>query len=455
MLKDWTSVTVKGKMKFRMLSLMMALALVLSIFPSGAMAEPAPESDYLKSLSLATNTGNIPENKVKVLIDWEVTPTSSTYLAIPAEEVVAVPEVGTQYSEIAEVFSLKLLQGMFVPAAPGETISVVEVDVDGEVIGYTTLLVKPENIGTVEALVDRGYRIFGLIKDQHYTIYKGNLFEGSYYHLTYSNLVSSDESVVKGVLSFDYITLQSINTGTAILSVDVTDNRTGEKITKTIPILVAEEYAPDFYENSEMRFFESEIEFHFQHNEDWLSQIYSIEVNNVEIPLDSYTIKESTDNNWSKMVFNAGVLKAEHNDVLIKANGYTNAHSEIWLHEAKQSYYTKEPLIDKKNGGLSASVQILRNNENNSYSSVATAVFQLMNGNIPVETVSFTTNELSYYHSFRAHFNLADATTNPNYSVKAFIITGDNLDDNNLGFNLVTTIDAERFDELFAEWNED
>ena len=291
-----------------------------------------------------------------------------------------------------------------------------------------------------------------------------------YYHsqdmLTISNVVSSDPSVVDANLithpynsSINNSKLQGIASGTANISFEVEDTVTHEIKSRTIVVNVAKQ-APylDIYEA--YPFVGSEFRLGVDPNSDWTNNIIEITNNGEKLSTDSYTITPGVvDEKDGEIVINAGVLSEGQNQITVKANGYADAISYIYIGRSEQTFYMNEPVIETSNNILNASVQVVKSVDGVNYYNQKTAVFQLMDGNVPIETLTSeeqlsVSSFMNYAQTFSVEFDLTGLATgsNHNYSVRAFIISGDNTDENNLGYHLATEVNAEDFEAHYQEW---
>lgn len=369
------------------------------------------------------------------------------------------PGTSATLASLKSIYTINISDNPFVPASVGQIISVVEVNSEDKIVGFGTFTVESETeIGTNKPPVAKMSEI-SISTGQDTWQY--DLFsdpEGK--QIILSNIVNSNTDVLttNSYNNSDYLYIHGVASGTATLSFEVRDE-TGDKIEHTLDVIVGQPapYLYFFYED--MPFINVPFSLIFEPNAEWFNAITSVEVNNVVIEPVNYKYTEEKE--FSKygetgivgeILFDPSVLKEGENRIVIKAKGYAFATDTIYLHKSEESFYTSPLTINKMNGGITASFKSLNNDENEGYSEQATAIFQLMNGDVPVSTVSFTTDELESYQSFQAQFSLLDATTNKNYSVRAFLITGDNADNSVLGHNLSTEVSKEEFDILYQEW---
>ncbi|CAH1201701.1 hypothetical protein PAECIP111893_01700 [Paenibacillus plantiphilus] len=373
-------------------------------------------------------------------------------------------DVGTQAITLLNIYNINLSGNPFVPAAVGQTISVIEVNGAGVVVGFGTFTVSSnEQIGTNKPPVLL-YNKTSVVINEFVDKYSGSLLQDpERYSMTYSNVVSSNSSIVQVSMPYywnqEYMRLSGAQLGTATVSFEAADN-TGDKIKYTVEVTVATSRAP-YLDDSEIPFTNTEIGIGFEPNADWASHINEIEVNGQVVQSENYTITNEKEYSGEgntyvrgEILFHTGVLLEGKNRILVKAEGYTFAEVEQDIYKPEDSYYIAT-IVDKTNGGITATTKLLVNTDTadmyDVYDEQGTAVFQLMNGDVPVSTVSYTINDLDYYATFRAYFNVAGASANDNYSVRAFLITGESPD--NMGYNLATEITPDEYDVLCQQFD--
>ncbi|MFX3631733.1 MAG: hemoblobin-interacting domain-containing protein [Candidatus Pristimantibacillus sp.] len=374
---------------------------------------------------------------------------------------------GTLASELGQ-YSINLSKNPFVPAAVGQIISVIEVNAGGVVVGFDTFEVLNDGvIGTNKPPVAR-YDDTGALINQDSLLNIYSLFtdpEGQ--SMGYSNIKSLNTSVVTATIypySSDYMVLRGIQTGTALVSFDVTDS-TGDKISHTVEVTAGAQ-VPYFNRNETSPFTDSSVGIFFQPNSDWVSKITSIEVDGEVIQPENYTITNDKaiatireDYVTGEILFHEGVLLEGKHRIAVRAEGYTLAIMEQDVYHSEDSYYMTT-IVDKTAGSITATAKVVLNLETydlyNIYDEQATAYFQLMNGDVPVSTVSYTIEDLDDFVTFKANFNLADTATNNNYTVRSFLVAGENStndsDVTSMGYNLATIVTKEEFDVLFEEY---
>lgn len=373
---------------------------------------------------------------------------------------------GTTFASVQSTYSYNINDNPFVPAAVGQTISVVEVNGSGIVVGFGTFVVSSEDqIGLNKPPVALTNKTSVLI-NQGSLQYIEQFFrdpEGD--SMVYGTVTSSNTAILQASrypYGSYYLQLNGSQVGTAVVTVEVID-ATGDKIKHSIEVTVATYNAP-YLNSQEIPFTNAPIGFDFNSNADWVSKITAIEVNGELVQPENYTITNEKEvirygqpQIRGEILFHSGVLLEGENRILVQADGYTFAEIEQGVYKPEDSYYLAT-LVDKTNGGITATAKMLLNIETakkyDVYDYQGTAVFQLMNGDVPVSTVSYSFYNLDDYATFRAHFNVADAATNDNYSVRAFLISGESLDSDSMGYNIATEVTSDEYDVLCREYDE-
>jgi hypothetical protein len=148
-----------------------------------------------------------------------------------------------------------------------------------------------------------------------------------------------------------------------------------------------------------------------------------------------------------KLTINKGVFQeGMYYYVYIDAEGYSSKEIDGSAFTSSHLFYKTAPVISTQ-GGILATVNILRNNNiyiNSSYGSTQTVVFELFNGDTPVSIIASESNV--YTGNYSAQFNVPDAVTNHNYSVRAFVVNKFTNDYTNVGVNLTTEVTQDEFD---------
>lgn len=189
-----------------------------------------------------------------------------------------------------------------------------------------------------------------------------------------------------------------------------------------------------------------------EHNEAWQNHIRNILV----FDLSRETIRTLKNTEYvlakGKLVIQPGVFQTGGMYTLrIEAEGYSTREVYGVGYKSSDLFYMTAPSITTTEG-VKASVEVL--NMNSYYSMLfqlmgypvpkQSVVFELMNGSTPVSIVAGTFNVSTGTYS--AVFNVADAANNPNYSVKAFIVSDWNNDAASAGVNLATQVTQEVYD---------
>jgi hypothetical protein len=186
-------------------------------------------------------------------------------------------------------------------------------------------------------------------------------------------------------------------------------------------------------------------EFLFEDNDIWRSKVkdiilYSNEVNaNRRLNSSEYTLTAG------KLTINQGVFKKDgYYYISILADGYSGKEVDGRAVASSEIYYMSAPKITTV-GGITATLDVLKNYSNN-HTGTQTVVFELMNGTTPV---SIVTADLKVdTGTYSANFNVTDAATNHNYTVRAFIVNKYDTDFTSVGTNLATQVTQAELDIL-------
>lgn len=153
---------------------------------------------------------------------------------------------------------------------------------------------------------------------------------------------------------------------------------------------------------------------------------------------DQYTISAG------KLTILPGVLEQEVNyRVIVYADGFNNRYTDNMKAIRSQDSYYITPVKMEIANGITAKVRIM-DNQSKGHLHV---IFQLMNGQLPVSIVAA---ESDYFQSgtFTANFNVADAITNPNYKVRAFVVSEYSNSPLSVGVNLARSITDAEYDVI-------
>jgi hypothetical protein len=192
-----------------------------------------------------------------------------------------------------------------------------------------------------------------------------------------------------------------------------------------------------------------ESEFLFEDNDEWRSKVKEVilydDYSDTLRPLNSseYTLTAG------KITINSvGFREGRYYELYINAEGYSTKYVEGNALKSSEIFYMTAPTITKVNG-ITASINVLNadlysRNNSNATTGTQTVVFQLMNGTTPVSIV--TVNLKVGTGKYSAHFNVADAATNSEYSVSAYIVSRFDTDGTSVGTNLATQVTQKELD---------
>ncbi|SFL98219.1 Protein of unknown function [Paenibacillus sp. 1_12] len=184
-------------------------------------------------------------------------------------------------------------------------------------------------------------------------------------------------------------------------------------------------------------------QFVFEDNAEWRSKVRDITIIDTrknavrQLNPSEYTLSAGM------LTINNGVFQQGVNYyILVNAEGYSSKEFYGTTYVSTELFYMTAPVVTKDNG-ITAKVNILK--RYNTSNGTQAIVFKLMNGKTPVSIVA--SNLSIGTGAYSANFNVADAATNPNYTVEVFVVNQFNNDPTNLGLNLASTKSQLEFDQ--------
>lgn len=265
---------------------------------------------------------------------------------------------------------------------------------------------------------------------------------------TFSSLQADD--IV--TLNDDYIVIYFHNVIQGNLQIKIAGNTlkdTSGNILQSSIVTEDMNYAPTLMGSF---FINGPIVLTFEDNPSWRSKIQRVALqesayNWMERTLspDEYTISAG------KLTIHQGLLM-EGTDyrVIVYADGFDDRYSDSMRAIQSQNSYYMTPVVMDTASGITAKVKILEN-ESTGHLNV---IFQLMNGATPVSIVAAESDNF-YAGTFTANFNVADAMTNPNYTVRAFVVSEYSNNPLSVGLNMASQITDAEYDLLQYNNNED
>lgn len=161
-----------------------------------------------------------------------------------------------------------------------------------------------------------------------------------------------------------------------------------------------------------------------------------------------------------KLTFINGLFQEGHYYyITVNADGYSSRYFEGRAHKTSEIFYVTAPTVTAENG-ITASINLFNNVAEDYYyyndylnatTGTQTVIFQLMNGSTPVSIVASKLRVST--GTYTANFNVIDADTNPNYTVRAFVVSKYNNDPASVGLNLATVKTQWELDQLIMLGN--
>ncbi len=191
-------------------------------------------------------------------------------------------------------------------------------------------------------------------------------------------------------------------------------------------------------------------EFVFADNDAWRTKVKAVNVYDRKVQM----YRELTSSEYSlsagKLTISKGVFQeGQSYQVYIDADGYSTKYFEGYAYKSSEIFYMTAPVVTVENG-ITAKINLLNNAYNNSIGN-QTVIFELFNGSSPVSIVA--SNLKIGTGTYSANFNVADAGTNMNYTVKAFVVSQYSNSSTNIGLNLATVKTQLELDQAMLNGN--
>lgn len=193
-------------------------------------------------------------------------------------------------------------------------------------------------------------------------------------------------------------------------------------------------------------------DFQFTENASWSSNVKDIYVKDDEIGVDRLLNSSEYTMAAGKLTLNNGLFQEGHYYyVTVNVEGYSSQNFEGEAHKSTEIFYMTAPVVTVENG-ITARVNLFNNADDYGDSAgTQTIIFELMNGTTPVSIIA--SNLRLQTGTYTANFNVIDAATDPNYTVKAFVVSKYNTDLTSIGLNLATVKTQSELDQLIIIGN--
>ncbi|WP_419875842.1 hemoblobin-interacting domain-containing protein [Candidatus Pristimantibacillus sp. PTI5] len=279
-------------------------------------------------------------------------------------------------------------------------------------------------------------------------------------HLKDRITISTDQGKTFSALSSNDVVFLQGNTIQVILQDGITEGSVQVKIAANT---VADEHG--YQQNSEINgtvayntpeftgvfLSNTASEFVFEDNAAWRTHVTKIELYDYnENAYRTLTSSEYTLTN-GKLVIQKGVFHENYYyRVRVEAEGYSSKYFEGAAMKSSEYFYMTAPAVTKVNG-ITAKINVLARGYQNDTTGNQSVVFELFNGNTPVSIVAADLQVGTGVYS--ANFNVSDAAANPNYTVKAYIVSHFSDDPADVGVNLATVKTQSEFDQALINEN--
>ncbi|MGO4537785.1 hemoblobin-interacting domain-containing protein [Paenibacillus sp. 2TAB19] len=185
-------------------------------------------------------------------------------------------------------------------------------------------------------------------------------------------------------------------------------------------------------------------EFVFEDNSDWRSNVGSVMI--YDNNYDTYRQLNSSEYVLSegKFIVKQGVFQeGSYYYIRINAAGYSEKELSGNSYRSSELFYITAPVVTATNG-ITATLNLLSNAYNDDTIGNQTIIFELFDGQTPVSIVAADLKIGTGTYS--ANFNVSDAATNSDYTVKAYVVSHYNNDPAYVGLNLATVKTQSEFE---------
>lgn len=183
-------------------------------------------------------------------------------------------------------------------------------------------------------------------------------------------------------------------------------------------------------------FSNTESEFVFADNVAWREHVGKITVYDSNMGVyrtlnaSEYVLSEG------KLTLARGIFaEGNYYRVIVDAEGYSSKYFEGRTHKSSEVFYVTAPVVTSDNG-ITATIRLFNNAYDEEVNGNQIIIFELFSGTAPVSIVA--ANLKLNTGTYSANFNVGDAAVNPNYTVKAYVVSRYGNDPANLGLNLAT-----------------
>ncbi|MCL6602131.1 MAG: DUF1533 domain-containing protein [Paenibacillus sp.] len=177
-------------------------------------------------------------------------------------------------------------------------------------------------------------------------------------------------------------------------------------------------------------------EFVFADNPVWRSHVKEVVVYDSSIGTDRELTSSEYSLSEGKLTILTGVFLEDHYyKISVDAEGFSSKYLEGRAYKSSEIFYITAPVVSVDHG-ITAKINLFNNANDSNTIGNQTVIFELFNGTTPVSIVA--ANLKVNTGTYSANFNVSDAATNPNYTVKVFVVSKYSSDAMNLGLNLAT-----------------
>ncbi|WP_053371855.1 hemoblobin-interacting domain-containing protein [Paenibacillus sp. FJAT-27812] len=185
-------------------------------------------------------------------------------------------------------------------------------------------------------------------------------------------------------------------------------------------------------------------EFIFTDNALWRNQVKTVILYDGKIGIGRQLNSSEYQLSEGKITIAKGVFQeGQYYEILVNAEGYSTKYFDGRAYKSSELFYMTAPVVTTENG-ITAKINLLNHAYQDEFTGNQTVVFELFNGTTPVSIVA--ANLKLGTGTYSANFNVSDAATNPNYTVKAYVVSKYSSDPADVGLNLASVKTQSEFD---------
>jgi hypothetical protein len=185
-------------------------------------------------------------------------------------------------------------------------------------------------------------------------------------------------------------------------------------------------------------------EFIFTDNALWRNQVKTVILYDDKVGMGRQLNSSEYQLSEGKITIAKGVFQeGQYYEIHVNAVGYSTKYFDGRAYKSSELFYMTAPAVTTENG-ITAKINLLNRAYQDEFTGNQSVVFELFNGTTPVSIVE--ANLKLGTGTYSANFNVSDAATNPNYTVKAYVVSKYSSDPADVGLNLASVKTQSEFE---------